>query len=72
MGVANAAPSIDPVDAPDAGAQGPLPRLRGRWTLQYANAIAQALRDAPAQALDARDVDRLVAALATILAEHEG
>ena len=61
MGVANAAPSIDPVDAPDAGAQGPLPRLRGRWTLQYANAVGQALREAPAHArvLDARAVDRL-------------
>ena len=59
MGVASAAPSIDLVETSDA--QGPRLRLRGRWTLQYANAVGQALRDAPAhpQALDARDVDRL-------------
>ncbi|HEX2595381.1 MAG TPA: STAS domain-containing protein [Luteimonas sp.] len=61
MGVASAAPSIDVVEAPDADAQGPRLRLRGRWTLQYANAVGQALRElaSPPQALDARGVDRL-------------
>lgn len=50
------APSVD-ADPQDAARL----RLRGRWTLQYAAAITQALRDAPEglRAVDATAVERL-------------
>ena len=58
MAVSNTAPSIDLDDS--AGAGGHL-RLRGRWTLQYANVVGALLRDAPQQPqqVDATQVERL-------------
>ena len=44
MAVSNTAPSIDLDDR-----AGGLLRLRGRWTLQYANVLGALLRDAPQQ-----------------------
>jgi phospholipid/cholesterol/gamma-HCH transport system permease protein len=63
MGVASTAPSIES-DTPgpgSAGEPGARLRLRGRWTLQYAAAVGDILRDAPQplQGVDARQVERL-------------
>ena len=56
MAVSNTAPSIDLDDS----AGGRL-RLRGRWTLQYANDLGALLRDAPQQPqqVDVTQVERL-------------
>ncbi len=50
------APSIDHASASDGAL-----RLRGRWTLQYARGVSEALRGAPdtVARVDARDVERL-------------
>lgn len=53
---ANAEPQVD-IDETDAARL----RLRGRWTLRFANHVAAALREAPeaARSIDARAIDRL-------------
>jgi len=60
MGVASTAPSIDS-DGPAPGQDGTRLRLRGRWTLQYALAVWDLLREAPQHpsGVDVRQVERL-------------
>ena len=61
MAVSDTAPRIDFDDADQAGRDGARLRLRGRWTLQYANAVATLLREAPQAPgpVDVTQVERL-------------
>ena len=61
MAVTSTAPSIDRDDSDLEGRDGARLRLRGRWTLQYANDVGALLRDAPQQPqrVDATQVERL-------------